>query len=146
MCFPAAFFHVSNDGPARWLLDGGSSEHIARSKDRFIEGSLVLLKTRIILMVGNGQNLIATHSGDVQFNNVVVQGILFCQECPIDVLSEGKFLELGCTIQKNKDALFVTKENQAIFKAEPAQRLMFLSHAASTDQSLQPLVPCVRRE
>jgi hypothetical protein len=145
VCFPAAFFHVSNNGPARWLLDGGSSEHIARSKDRFIEGSLVLLKTRIILMVGNGQNLIATHDGNVQFNNVVVKGVLFCQECPVDVLSEGKFLELDCTIQKNKDALFVTKGDQAIFKAEPVQRLMFLSHAASTDQSLQPLVPCVRR-
>lgn len=146
VCFPAAFFHVSNEGPPRWLLDGGSSEHIARSKDRFVEGTLVLLKTRIILMVGNGQNLIATHDGDVQFNNVVVKGVLFCQECPVDVLSEGKFLELGCVIQKNKDAMFVTKADQAIFKAEPVQRLMFLSHAAAADQSLTPLVPCVRRK
>jgi hypothetical protein len=97
-------------------------------------------------MVGNGQNLIATHDGDVKFNNVIVKGVLFCQECPIDVLSEGKFLELGCTIQKNKDALFVTKENQAVFKAEPIHRLMFLSHAATSDQSLQPLVTCVRRD
>ena len=146
VCFPAAFFHVSNEGPPRWLLDGGSSEHIARHKNRFIDGTLALLKTRIILMVGNGQNLIATHDGDVQFHNVVVKGVLFCQECPVDVLSEGKFLELGCVIQKNKDAMFVTKGDQPIFKAEPVQRLMFLSHAAAADQSLTPLVPCVRRK
>ena len=63
-----------------------------------------------------------------------------------DVLSEGKFLELGCVIQKNKDAMFVTKGDQPIFKAEPVQRLMFLSHAAAADQSLTPLVPCVRRK
>ena len=114
----------------KWLLDGGSSEHIT-SQERLLVDKEQLIEP-LIMMVGNGESLVATHKGCLMLNDVKISGVLLCKECPLNILSEGKFLELGCTVSKTKEMAVVRRSNSDMLKAIPEGRLMFVSHAYRT--------------
>jgi hypothetical protein len=114
----------------KWLLDGGSSEHVT-SQERLLVDKEQLIEP-LIMMVGNGQSLVATHKGNIMLNDVKVSGVLLCKECPLNILSEGKFLELGCTVSKTREMAVVRRSNSDVLMAIPEGRLMYVSKAYRT--------------
>ena len=67
--------------PFTWMMDGGSSEHITPN-DHMLK-NLCTLAAPLVLLVGNGQTLVAKTSGTLMLNDVAINNVLFCKECPM---------------------------------------------------------------
>jgi hypothetical protein len=117
----------------KWLMDGGSDEHVTFNEQWLTNKEK--LPEPFVMMVGNGQSLVATVKGTVKFNDVSVSGVLLCKDCPLNILSEGKFLEQGCVIKKNNTMAVIVKDQRAMIVAKPSGRLMFVSQAYAKAQN-----------
>jgi hypothetical protein len=113
--------------PSTWMMDGGSSEHI--TPNDYMLKNLCTLAAPLVLLVGNGQTLVAKTSGTLMLNDVAINNVLFCKECPMNILSEGRLLELGCEISKSATMAVISRNGIAMLKATPAGRLMFINQA-----------------
>lgn len=117
-----------------WMMDGGSSEHITHN-DHLLTKRLTL-SVPLVLMVGNGQTLVAKTSGTLMLNDVAINNVLLCKECPMNILSEGRLLELGCEISKSATMAVISRNGIAMLKASPVGRLMFVNQAYSNSAAM----------
>ena len=113
-----------------WIMDSGSTEHLTKSAKNAIEGTLMTLSVPVQMTVGNGQVLQATQSCTVKFNDVTISGVLVCEQCPVNIISEGKLIEKGLIITKSaKEGCLVKKGNDVIMTAKIQNKLMFIDRA-----------------
>ena len=118
------------DLKTEWIMDGGATEHLCNTESWVTSGTLKTLSTPALLTVGNGQVLKAAKSGTVHFNDVSLSDVLICEECPINIISEGKLLEKGLTITKTlKDGCLVKSGKNVIMSARMQNKLMFVDKA-----------------
>jgi hypothetical protein len=117
-----------------WMMDGGSSEHITHND--YLLTKIQTLPAPLMLLVGNGQTLVAKTSGTLMLNDVAINNVLLCKECPMNILSEGRLLELGCEISKSATMAVISRNGIAMLKASPAGRLMFVNQAYSNSASM----------
>ena len=54
----------------------------------------------------------------------------------MNILSEGRLLELGCEISKSATMAVISRNGIAMLKASPAGRLMFVNQAYSNSASM----------
>ena len=74
--------------------------------------------------------LLASKTGTVHFNDVSVSDVLVCDQCPVNIISEGKLLEKGLTITKTlKDGCLVKSGKNVIMSARLQNKLMFVDKA-----------------
>ena len=118
---------------SEWILDSGATEHICSSADWVTNGTLYTLIAPTQLTVGNGQVLQAAKAGTVHFNDVSLSGVLVCEQCPVNIISEGKLLEKGLTISKSalKGCLIMQGKN-VIMTARIQNKLMFVDKAVQS--------------
>ena len=113
-----------------WIMDSGSTEHLTKSAKNAIEGTLMTLSVPVQMTVGNGQVLQATQSCTVKFNDVTISGVLVCEQCPVNIISEGKLIEKGLIITKSaKEGCLIKKGNDVIMTAKIQNKLMFIDRA-----------------
>ena len=118
------------DLKAEWIMDGGATEHLCNNEKWVTNGTLKTLSTPALLTVGNGQVLQAAKSGTVHFNDVSLSDVLVCDQCPVNIISEGKLLEKGLTITKTlKDGCLVKSGKNVIMSARMQNKLMFVDKA-----------------
>ena len=117
-----------------WMMDGGSSEHITHNDHLLTK--MLTLPVPLMLLVGNGQTLVAKTSGTLMLNDVAINNVLLCKECPMNILSEGRLLELGCEISKSTTMAVISRNGIAMLKASPAGRLMFVNQAYSNSAAM----------
>ena len=129
----AASLFTSFDLKSQWILDSGATEHICSSANLVTKGTLATLSVPAQLTVGNGQVLQASQSGTVHFNDVSLSGVLVCEQCPVNIISEGKLLEKGLTITKSalKGCLIMQGKN-VIMTARIQNKLMFVDKAVQS--------------
>ena len=88
------------------------------------------LSVPVQMTVGNGQVLQATQSCTVKFNDVTISGVLVCEQCPVNIISEGKLIEKGLIITKSaKEGCLIKKGNDVIMTAKIQNKLMFIERA-----------------
>jgi hypothetical protein len=118
------------DLKAEWIMDGGATEHLCNTESWVTNGTLKTLPTPALLTVGNGQVLKAAKSGTVHFNDVSLSDVLICEQCPVNIISEGKLLKKGLTITKTlKDGCLVKSGKNVIMSARMQNKLMFVDKA-----------------
>jgi hypothetical protein len=118
------------DLKTEWIMDGGATEHLCNTESWVTSGTLKTLSTPALLTVGNGQVLKAAKSGTVHFNDVSLSDVLICEQCPVNIISEGKLLEKGLTITKTlKDGCLVKSGKNVIMSAQMQNKLMFVDKA-----------------
>ena len=116
-----------------WILDSGATEHICASANWISAGTLKTLSTPAQLTVGNGQVLQAEKSGTVHFNDVSLSDVLVCEQCPVNIVSEGRLLEKGLTITKtSKDGCLIKQGKNVIMTARIQNKLMFVNKALNS--------------
>ncbi len=121
---------TSYDLKSHWILDSGATEHICGSASLISMGSLATLPSPEKLTVGNGQILQAVQSGSVYFNDVSLSGVLLCEQCPVNIISEGKLLEKGLSINKSsKHGCMIKKGKKVIMTAKLQNKLLFVDQA-----------------
>jgi hypothetical protein len=121
---------ASFDLKSHWILDSGATEHICSSAMLVTQGTLVNLSVPAQLTVGNGQVLQASQSGTVHFNDVSLSGVLLCEQCPVNIISEGKLLEKGLTITKSaQQGCLIMQGKNVIMTARIQNKLMFVDKA-----------------
>ena len=66
-------------------------------------------------------------------NDVSLSGVLVCEQCPVNIISEGKLLEKGLTITKSalKGCLIMQGKN-VIMTARIQNKLMFVDKAVQS--------------
>jgi hypothetical protein len=125
-----ASMFASFDLKSHWILDSGATEHICSSAMLVTQGTLVNLSVPAQLTVGNGQVLQASQSGTVHFNDVSLSGVLLCEQCPVNIISEGKLLEKGLTITKSaQQGCLIMQGKNVIMTARIQNKLMFVDKA-----------------
>jgi len=113
-----------------WIMDSGSTEHLTKSAKNAIDGTLMTLSVPVQMTVGNGQILQATQSCTVKFNDVTISGVLVCEQCPVNIISEGKLIEKGLVITKSAEqGCLIKKGNDVIMTAKIQNKLMFIDRA-----------------
>ena len=116
-----------------WILDSGATEHICASANWISSGTLKTLSTPAQLTVGNGQVLQAEKSGTVHFNDVSLSDVLVCEQCPVNIVSEGRLFEKGLTITKtSKDGCLIKQGKNVIMTARIQNKLMFVNKALNS--------------
>ena len=121
---------ASFDFKSHWILDSGATEHVCSSSSLMSLGTLSTLTTPAKLTVGNGQVLQAMQMGTVYFNDVSLSGVLVCEQCPVNIISEGKLLEKGLSISKNAQTGCVIKKGKKIIMTAKLQnKLLFVDKA-----------------
>ena len=60
-----------------WMMDGGSSEHITHNDHLLTK--MQTLPAPLMLLVGNGQTLVAKTSGTLMLNDVAINNLLLCK-------------------------------------------------------------------
>jgi hypothetical protein len=126
----SASLFASFDLKSQWILDSGATEHICSSAQLVTQGTLATLSVPSQLTVGNGQVLVASQSGTVHFNDVSLSGVLVCEQCPVNIISEGKLLEKGLTITKSAlHGCLIMQGKNVIMTARIQNKLMFVDKA-----------------
>jgi hypothetical protein len=126
----AASLFASFDLKSHWILDSGATEHISSSAKLVTQGTLATLSVPAQLTVGNGQVLQASQCGTVHFNDVSLSGVLVCEQCPVNIISEGKLLEKGLTIIKSaQQGCLIMQGKNVIMTARIQNKLMFVDKA-----------------
>jgi hypothetical protein len=126
----SASVYASFDLKSHWILDSGATEHICSSTALVSAGSLSALTPPAHLTVGNGQVLHASQQGTVHFNDVSFSGVLVCEQCPVNIISEGKLLEKGLTINKTlTGGCQIKSGKKVIMTAKLQNKLMFVDKA-----------------
>ena len=114
-----------------WYMDSGATEHIARSHS-VDPHSLELLGDVVTLTVGNSQAVVPSAKTTVGLNSVQLKDVLVCDECPINIISEGRMLEAGCKIIKEGIVCKVYQKNVLVLEGETTQRLTKITKAYDT--------------
>jgi hypothetical protein len=126
----SASLFASFDLKSQWILDSGATEHICSSAKLVTQGTLATLSVPAQLTVGNGQVLQASQSGTVHFNDVSLSGVLVCEQCPVNIISEGKLIEKGLTITKSaQQGCQIMQGENVIMTARIQNKLMFVDKA-----------------
>jgi hypothetical protein len=126
----SASLFASFDLKSQWILDSGATEHICSSAKLVTQGTLATLSVPTQLTVGNGQVLQASQSGTVHFNDVSLSGVLVCEQCPVNIISEGKLIEKGLTITKSaQQGCQIMQGENVIMTARIQNKLMFVDKA-----------------
>jgi hypothetical protein len=102
-----------------WKLDSGATCHIANSSEDFDAATLKLLGESVMVRVGNGALLEATHAGSVTIPtqlagvSLVLHGVLLVEECPFKLLSTHELTRAGLELKLTSQGAILSRSGDA---------------------------------
>jgi hypothetical protein len=123
-----------------WILDGGASQHITRNFSCLQEAVNVPADS-ILFTVGNDQIMSPSHVGNVVLGAVTLTNVYYCEDCPVNLISEARLLSSGADVVKRslQGAAVVVKDNVPIIFAPMKDNLFVVTLAHNGTDGLGPL-------
>ena len=129
----------SNSVPKSWIIDSGAAHHITNSY-QLLSDAVVVPSNSTVFTVGNDHVMSPTHSGSVMVGGVKVTNVFFCQECPVNILSESRLLLAGVDISKcAKDSSTVLSVNGVPVMTAVLENGLFVVNKALNGSQLSSL-------
>ena len=134
-------FNVSSLGRKDLILDSGASQHVVNDF-LLLTDARPLAAGEFSFTVGNNQSLRAEQVGDLDFGGGKLQGVYYCPECPINLVSEAKLVSAGADVVKkgNTRVAYVVKDDVVVMEANMRDGLFFVEKVVDQNMVLQKYV------